>query len=116
MLFHKIIHVAPFTIIQPVALIEFKPYAPIVAQTFRKFDAFRLILVIVDLLEYRSFTSVDLMELTYHHEELRLAIGDMSVRELGKALGSIEGEDFGGYRLRNDGRDADGVIWRAYPA
>ena len=91
--------------------------ASIVTRTTRTFDAYRLISVIVGVVEFRSFTSADLGELAYHSEELRLAIGDMSTRELGMALRSmsIEGEAFGGYRIQNDGRDADGTIWRIYP-
>ena len=85
---------------------------PIATRTTRAFDAYRLIATIAGLIEDRSFTCVDLGELSYHNEELLLAIGNMSTRELGKALKSIENEDFDGHRLCNDGRDEDGRIWR----
>jgi hypothetical protein len=90
-------------------------YPPIITMTIRKFDAPRLVAVLADLIEDKSFTSADLVELALHNTELRDAIGDMTARKLGKALRSIAGRDVGGYTLRNDGRDMDGVIWRVYP-
>jgi len=98
---------------------------PIVMRTERKFDALRLVKAIVDYVEFRSFTCTDLKEyadeLTHHikkAEELRLAIGDMSALELGRALKSlsIDGENFGGYYVKHENRETEGVVWRIYPA
>ena len=97
---------------------------PIMVRTTRQFDAPRLLRAIVDYVEYRSFTCTDLKEyvdeLTHHIKagELRLAIGDMSALELGRALKllSIDGENFGGYFVKHERRETDGVVWRIYPA
>ena len=45
---HKLIHLHPFIIVRPIAIIEFKTHAPIVTQTHRKFDASRPVKIIGD--------------------------------------------------------------------
>jgi hypothetical protein len=98
---------------------------PIVVRTERKFDAPRLVKAIVDYVEYRSFTCTDLKEyadeLTHHiekAEELRAVIGGMTALELGRALKSlsIDGGSFGGYSVKYERRETEGVVWRIYPA
>jgi hypothetical protein len=94
---------------------------PIMVRTERKIRCTRLVKAIVDYVEFRSFTCTDLKEyadeMTHHikkAEELRLAIGDMSALELGRALKSlsIEGENFGGYYVKHERRETKGVVWR----
>ena len=96
---------------------------PTVVRTCRKFDAPRLVKAIVDHVEYRSFTCTDLKEyadeLTHHIkkvEELRAVIGSMTALELGRRMKSIEGENFGGYYVKHERRETEGVVWRIYPA
>jgi|SRR5882724_6361263 len=96
---------------------------PIMMRTTRKFDAPCLVKAIVDYVEYRSFTCTDLKEyadeLTHHTKkagELRAVIGGMTALELGRKLKSIEGENFGGYYVKHEKRETEGVVWRIYPA
>jgi hypothetical protein len=96
---------------------------PTVTVTTRKFDAPRLVAAVTDYVEYRSFACTDLKEyadeLTRHikkAEELRAVIGDITALELGRRLKSIEGENFGGYYVKHERRETEGVVWRIYPA
>jgi hypothetical protein len=68
---------------------------PIVTRTARKFDAHNLITTIVDTIGH-----------------------NMSALELGRALKllSFDGENFGGYYVKHERRETDGVVWRIYPA
>jgi hypothetical protein len=36
--------------------------------------------------------------------------------ELGRKLKSIEGKNFGGYYVKHEKRETEGVVWRIYPA
>jgi hypothetical protein len=121
MLFHRITYRHPFVLVPPIALIEFKTYAPTVV--IRSFDAPRLMAAIIAYVGDRSFYSRDLMKFAHEltqagSEEMRLAIGDIDTPQLGAALRAIadEGKAFGGCRLECIDRDMYGSLWRIYPS
>ena len=108
MLIHRIVHIAPFTLLQPIMLVEVKMHAPTVTTTTRRYDAPRLLKIIVDFFGVRhAFAAGECLRL----DPVRQVVGDISTRMFGSFLGDIAGEDFDGYHVEKIAEDRSGVVW-----
>jgi hypothetical protein len=95
-------------VLYPQRLCMLSSSAPIVIQTFRKFDAPGLIKILAGYFGVRCALSAgECLELP----GVREVMGDISPRSLGGRLGEIAGEDFGSYRIEKIGEDRDGAVW-----
>ena len=122
LLIYKVIYEFPIVLVQPIAVVEFKTYPPIVVRTIRDFDAPRLLTAIAGAIGKMTFTAADLIETINgpaHRDadvlELRAAIGGMDAKGLGEALAQIQDENFGGFLVERLKRGASGRIWVVNP-